>query len=203
MFEKLTHPYKDPDHPDVKLLPAFHGTKKEILDSLFRTGYASLATTDKGYFGKGIYSSHEAEYAHRCYSSVHENGVLILNWLAIFSALPVIGGELPLDSTTKPEVYGEIHGDQYQLEGRGNYANYDAHFIPVGNPNNPKGQGLIYYPCEPKVGHQDHQYTEIVVFEAAACLPRFLIQLQPTLVKAPPKKYEPKKETNQNYKYKN
>lgn len=43
----------------VQFYPAFHGTKSSRLDSICKTGYANLATTDNGFFGKGIYSGSE------------------------------------------------------------------------------------------------------------------------------------------------
>ena len=108
-FEQMSLPYTDPDYPDVKLIPAWHGTKKEILDSIFRIGYSNLSTTDIGYFGKGLYSAYEAEYPYRVYS----NGALILNWLAIFSPLPVINnGEF------KPAKY-DGNGNGIKPERRG------------------------------------------------------------------------------------
>ena len=64
----MTAAYQDKDCPNVKLLPVWHGTKPEILPSLFKTGFASLALVDAGYFGKGIYGAYEAEYSHRVYS---------------------------------------------------------------------------------------------------------------------------------------
>jgi hypothetical protein len=51
--------------------------------------YANLASTDAGFFGKGLYSAHEAAYAHRVYSK----GALIVNWVAIGSAYPVMAGD--------------------------------------------------------------------------------------------------------------
>ena len=68
MYEALAQPYGDPDFPAVKLLPLWHGTDPAIVDSICRVGYANLATTDGGFFGKGLYSAHEAEYAQRVYS---------------------------------------------------------------------------------------------------------------------------------------
>ena len=70
-----------------------------------------------------------------------------------------------------------------KLEEKGSYSNYDAHFVPVvpRNPNNPNED--TYYPTKP---NEPHQYTELVVFQSAACLPRYLVELQPTLPKAVP-----------------
>lgn len=162
---------------------------KSILDSIFQIGYSNLAILDSGYFGKGLYGAHEAEYSYRVYGPGVKgaNGALILNWVAIFSPLPVINnGEFkpPKPSTpTNEQGKPERHGDMCILTGKGNYGNYDGHFVPVvpKNPNNPTES--IYFPCKPD---QKHVYTEVVVFETAACLPRYLVELQPTLVKAVP-----------------
>jgi len=115
------------------------------------------------FFGKGIYGAHEAEYSYRVYAK--EGGALILNWTACFSAYPV------------------IDGDMKKLEGKGNYSNYDAHFVPVvpRDPNDPHEE--VYHPTK---FDQDHQYTELVVFQSAACLPRYLVELQPELPKTIP-----------------
>lgn len=155
-LEKIS--YVDPDHPDVKIIPGWHGTRPEALDSIFKTGYSNLAFTDSGFFGKGLYSAYEAEYSYRVYSK----GALILNWVACFSAFPVIDGDMPL------------------LTGKANYGTYDAHFVPVfpQNPDNPNE--VNYFPCKPG---EKAKYHEIVAFQTAACLPRFLVTLQPTLPK--------------------
>ncbi len=159
----MANSYQDSDYPCVNLLPMWHGTKAAIVDSIFRTGYANLATTDSGFFGKGIYGAHEAKYSYRVYAE--QSGSLILNWTACFSAYPV------------------IDGDMKKLEEKGSYTNYDAYFVPVvlRNPNNPNKD--TYYPTKP---NESHVYTELVVFQSAACLPRYLVELQPTLPKTVP-----------------
>ncbi len=155
-FEDMAKPYTDSDYPSVKLLPLWHGTNPEILPSIFSAGYAILSTVDVGFFGSGIYGAYEAEYSKRVYSS----GALILNWVAVFSAYPV------------------IDGDMNKLKGKGNHQNYDAHFIPVV-PSNPHNQNEVnYFPCKP---NEPHKYTEVVVFESSSCLPRYLVELQSNL----------------------
>ncbi len=158
-FEELAKPYTDNDFPAVKILPLWHGTKRGILDSIFKTGYANLATTDSGYFGKGLYGAYEAEYSYRVYGpgTNGSEGVLILNWVASFSAYPV------------------IDGDMDKLRGGNNYKNYDSHFVPVISLNPNDKNGAAYYPCKP---NQKNVYTEMVVFQSAACLPRYLVTLQ-------------------------
>ena len=69
-----------------------------------------------------------------------------------------------------------------KLGGKGHYGNYDAHFAPVKpqNPLNPNEE--VYHPCAP---NEPATYHELVVFEAAQCLPRYIVELQPNLPKAP------------------
>ena len=41
-LKEMAKPYLDPNYPAVKILPLWHGTRPEILDSIFRAGYAIL-----------------------------------------------------------------------------------------------------------------------------------------------------------------
>lgn len=183
MWEDRARPYIDPSYPNVKLLPLWHGTDPNIIKSIFRTGYANLATTDSGYFGKGLYSTWEAGY-----SKYYYKGTLILNWVSSLSAYPVIAG------------------DMKKLTGKGNYQNYDTHFVPVisytaenvdsfvpeilrnvpvslrNNSENLAKVSDVFLPCAPD---QKPMYTEIVVFEKVQCLPRYLVTLQPSLPRSP------------------
>jgi hypothetical protein len=70
-----------------------------------------------------------------------------------------------------------------KLEGKGNYSNYDAHFIPVVPRDPDNFDEEVYYPTKP---YDKHQYTELVVFASKACLPRYLVELQRTLEKPLP-----------------
>jgi TPR repeat protein/serine/threonine protein kinase len=160
LFEQYSKPYVDPDFPAVKLLPLWHGTKPEVLASLFTTGYANLATTDSGYFGKGIYGAWEAEYSQRVYSK----GALILNWAAVFSPFPVIFSDM---------------GRLRLSENKANYGNYDAHFVPVF-PASKNPHEMVYYACK---SGQAPKYTEVVVFQSAGFLPRYRIHLEKTDIK--------------------
>jgi len=164
-LERWAASYQDTDYPNVKIVPVWHGTSKAICESIFKTGFANLATTDSGFYGKGIYGAHEAEYSYNTYAKKHgTNAALLMNWIATYSAYPVIDGDMKkfvvIDSMTKKEI------------STGNYGNYDAHFIPVA-------------PHQPCKVNQDHINTEIVTFEEAACLPRYVVELQKTLLMSP------------------
>ena len=164
LFEKMSAPYTDPDCPDVKLMPVWHGTKREYLDSIFQVGYSNLAKVDVGYFGRGLYSAYEAKYAYEVYVENQYNGALILNWVAIFSPLPVINnGEFkPYKAATATKPWKpERHGDMCFLTGKANNGKYDAHFVPVVQKS---ANSFDYVPCKED---QRPTYTEIVVFESA------------------------------------
>jgi len=161
----LAAAYPDPRCSDVKLLPLFHSTSKSALTTIPQTGLWAFGDKDDGYFGRGIYGTPEAEYAFRVYGIPYydKEAVLLLNWVAISSPYPV------------------IDGDMEKLRGRAAHDNYDGHFIPVvpsDDPENPLG----YFPC--KV-NGEHKYTEVVVFQAAACLPRYVIELREVSSPAP------------------
>ena len=177
-FAAMTGPYQDPVFPHVKIIPVWHGTKAAIVTSIAKTGFANLATTDAGFFGKGLYSSYEAEYAYRAYGpgQLGAGGALMINWIACYSPYPVVGYRVSGYTGPIPDS-----GDMLKLSEKGNYGNYDAHFVPVrpatSNPNE-----LNYYPCRPE---EAATYHELVVFEKTQVLPRYIVELQPSLPAAP------------------
>lgn len=153
-IEALAAEYQDRDNPHVRMLPMWHGTSREAIDSICEVGFANLASTDSGYFGKGLYATLEPEYAHRVYSK--DKGILLLCWVHWFSAYPV------------------IHGDRERLAGGGNYRNYDSHFVPVvGRSNNEWEKSFV--PCMPG---QRPRYHEMVVFSSAQILPRYILEVE-------------------------
>ncbi len=180
ILERMAAPYKDPNHPHLNLLPMWHATDAAILPSLFETGFATLGLVDAGYFGRGIYSAGEARYSYSVYGKMVEGkgkeAALLMNWVASYSAYPVIDA----DGTNR---------EMQSLEGKGNHANHDAHFVPV-RPNNPKNpKESVFFPCQPG---QAYTYTELVVFDKAHCLPRYVVELQSDLLKTPQEREEAK-----------
>ncbi len=164
LLETLAQPHQDTHNPHVKLVPMWHATNAKILSDLFETGFANLAMVDRGFFGKGIYSAGEARYSQTVYGKMYATPALLMNWVASYSAYPV------------------IDGDMEKLQGGANLGNHDAHFIPV-RPLNPKDPNeSVFYPC--RVGEKA-TYTEMVVFQSAQCLPRYVVELQSDLLKAP------------------
>ncbi len=49
-----------PEEEKVKVVPLWHGTKASVAPKICAGGFAALATTDDGYFGRGIYFTNAA-----------------------------------------------------------------------------------------------------------------------------------------------
>ena len=161
-LQKFAEPHADATVPNVMILPLWHGTTEAVSEHIFNTGYGIFNSnnpefvTDDGFFGRGIYTAHEAEYAYRCYAQKHgDKGVLLLSWVSLFEAYPIVHGDMP-------KVQGKPIG----------YDHCDAHFIPVRSNQHPNT--VLYYPCD--FGEKSH-YTEVVVFNPAQCLPRYRVKL--------------------------
>lgn len=152
--------------PHVNFLPLWHGTQTNKVESICKTGFASLAMTDTGFFGNGIYSTNAAEYAWRVYS---KGGPLLINWVACYSAYPFIAGD--------------------NVENGSERRKYDGYFIPVAprNPNNPNE--VNYDACKPD---QKYTYVEMMVSDPASCHPTFVVELQKdTLTSLEDKTFQP------------
>jgi TPR repeat protein len=155
-FELLTLPHRNENYPDVKFLKGWHGTRPEVAGSIFETGYVNLAKLDSGFFGKGIYLTPEVNYAVK-----YAQGALILNDVAAFAVYPV------------------IFEDMQRLYGAPNYRNHDTHFVLVV-PRTIHANEVNFDAI--RVG-QVPSYTEIVSFQSASVLPRYLVTLQSLAIK--------------------
>lgn len=166
----LAMPYANPNYPHVHFLPLWHGTNEMVANHIFKGGYGIFTAntpgivTDDGFFGKGVYSAHEAEYTFRCYAQQHgDDAVLLLNWVSFYHVYPVIDGDMP-------KIRGKIGG----------YAQCDIHYIPIRSNHHPHTD--VYYPCKPG---DVPQYTELVVFNEAQCLPRYKVKVKKRSIQAP------------------
>jgi serine/threonine protein kinase len=155
----LAEDYVDENYPDVKLIPLWHGTQNtDDIHSILSTGYAPFGDTDDAYFGKGIYMAHEAHYASRY---AFPDGRLILNWVASYSSYPIISDDF--DPIAK------------KLRLRIPAGKYDSHFVPVVSQNPQDPDCMDYIPtC---IG-EEQQNIEMIVFEKAHILPRYVVTLQ-------------------------
>jgi len=135
---------------NITIVPVFHGTQELLVDEICETGFANLAKTDPGYFGKGIYSTPQGEYAARVYG----NGACILSFVSVLNAFPIIFADMP------------------SLLGGGSYANCDIHFAPVVPKRPNKKDENVYEAIKIT---EIPVYDELVVFQDSQIIPRFVI----------------------------
>jgi len=143
------------------VIPAWHATKggQTVIDSICSTGFASLATTDGGFFAKGIYVTPNAEYSARVYGTdFKKNGCIILCYVVVANVFPVIAEDMPF------------------LMGSSKYANCDAHYAPVV-PNDPSNKNEVIYNAM-SVHDSDPTYDEIVIFSATQIIPRYVVHFK-------------------------
>ncbi|MDN3506792.1 MAG: hypothetical protein P0S96_06145 [Simkaniaceae bacterium] len=160
---------------NVKILPLWHGTSKEISDSICDTGFlhfgkhsffnttaqkGAFASTDPGYFGSGKYFTTSARYAQ-----MYNPRFLILSWVSTQDPFPVVNDCPHPGKGTDMGIFGT---------GRSGYQHYKAHYIPVANTRPDFPGSMEYYPC---ASGQKPEWDELVVFEKAQALPRYLVEL--------------------------
>ena len=180
---------KTPEHfHRVKVVPMFHGTKQDLLASIFSGSLAALSTTDAGFFGQGIYHSSSARYSHKyaqydAPGKPSREGALLVNWVCFSSPYPVIHHPDVRDDAhwetlsdrdhLKKRHWRYLVGRPGAIEGK-----YDAHYALVV-PKNPHYSGeMNFFPC--KKG-QKPTYNELVTFFPGQVLPRYLVTLTPDL----------------------
>lgn len=157
----------------VKILPFWHGTSQPIVNSIKESGFTYFGkhhllhpgaspglfpSTDKGYFGSGIY------FAEGPFYSLLYGKQLILSMVAMTEPYPVI--------SDRPDA--QHCQDMRTLGGGGAFQTYNAHYIPVvsANPENPSC--VEYYPC---YFNQKPMCAEIVVFNDSQALACFHVTL--------------------------
>lgn len=163
----------------AKIVWGFHGTKGKALHSICSTNFDNLAKTDGGYFGKGIYQTSSAEYAYRyAQKEVFSNdGILLMSCISFVSAYPIIHHpDIENDAQWNKIEYSEAAKKKHWRYhcGGPKFENYDAHYVLVTSEDD---IGLTYLPIRK---NQKYDYDEIVVFNSAQILPRYVITLQPT-----------------------
>ena len=163
MSNELTATYNDEDYEHIHFAPLWHATGQDAVNGIIKSGLVHLrlgdGATDGGYFGKGYYFTPDAKYAYEVYGRLKHAPALLLFWTAYRSAYPV------------------IDGDMSKLHGKPKYENYDAHYVPV-KPNSDDPKEKKFYPCS---SNEDHQYTEVVLFDTSQSLPKYVITLKPSV----------------------
>jgi len=94
----------------------------------------------------------QADYSARCYGK----GVMFLCYISTINPYPVVKTNMT------------------KLKGKGNYSNYDSHFVPVISSTGKTNYNTsIYFPVKDD-GSEEPQYDEIVVFQDSQIIPRYI-----------------------------
>jgi hypothetical protein len=132
------------------------------LPKLLSNGFAALSKLDNGWFGAAMYFTSSAEYAAKYTNS---NGCLIMCYVVSLNPFPVITDDAPPGTSSS----------DFSFYGRGNYSNYQCHYIPVAPGNDDTSCAF----CPPPNGVQDARYDELAVFQQADILPQVVVHLKP------------------------
>eukprot|EP01130_Rhizamoeba_saxonica_P005313 TRINITY_DN2133_c0_g1_i1.p1 TRINITY_DN2133_c0_g1~~TRINITY_DN2133_c0_g1_i1.p1 ORF type:complete len:986 (+),score=189.66 TRINITY_DN2133_c0_g1_i1:57-2960(+) len=130
---------------DIPIIPVVHGTKKSAVWKICSNGFSSLAKTDAGLYGRGIYFSSNAGYASK-FSENNEHCFIV--------SMVIPGNVYPV--TEHPNKLKS-------LKGLPNKVGYQSHYVRV----NKKGY--------PSSNMDDNIFDEIVVFQESQVLPIYVI----------------------------
>lgn len=155
---------------DVSVVRVWHGCKREIAPELISNGFAALGQLDHGWFGKAIYFTSSAEYAMKYTNS---SGCLIMCYVIVLNPFPVISDDAPLI----------IPSRDFRFYGRGNYLNYQCHYIPVA----PAFEGTLKNFRPPANGVEHASFDEFAIFQQSDILTHAVVYLKPgTDTSSPP-----------------
>ena len=145
----------------VPVVRVWHGCSRKTVPKLLSDGFAALSKLDKGWFGTAMYFTSSAKYAAEYIGS---NGCLIMCYVALLNPFPVIADDAPPGTSSK----------NFRFYGRGNYANYQCHYVPVAPVDEMR---CDYRP--PPSGVEDASYDELAIFQQADILPQVVVHLKP------------------------
>eukprot|EP01124_Arcella_intermedia_P020130 TRINITY_DN2764_c0_g2_i2.p1 TRINITY_DN2764_c0_g2~~TRINITY_DN2764_c0_g2_i2.p1 ORF type:complete len:213 (+),score=45.52 TRINITY_DN2764_c0_g2_i2:2-640(+) len=145
----------------VSVIPMLHGTSTDTAWKVVQTGFATVATLDAGWYGRGIYFTSHVDYA-KYYSGMAsqapEKRCIILVMVVAGNSYPVT--ERPvLGNPMQPQPETSLFGKQVHSTG------YQSHFVTVD-----KGTGLATDPIK------DQVYDELVVFNDYQAVPMFVLE---------------------------
>jgi hypothetical protein len=140
----------------------WHGCKRSIVSQLVSDGFAALGKLDNGWFGKAMYFTSSAEYA---INYTDPTGCLIMCYVALLNPFPVITDDAPPTGSSR----------SFRFYGRGNYSNYQCHYIPVAPVTAETSSNFR----PPSSGVQDASFDEFAIFQQSDILPQVIVHLKP------------------------
>jgi len=117
---------------NVPIIPALHGTDKDVGMSIASKGFSAIASLDEGFYGKGIYFTSYGHYAVPYFIS-KKNPVLLISLCVFGNAYPVI------EAADSPNTF----------LGKPIKSGYQSHFVLTDSQGKPVltdqlGVGLEY-----------------------------------------------------------
>lgn len=176
VLDRLSQHYQRVSQNDkIKIVPTWVGVSRTKLEALCKAGFADLRQLDKGYFGAGIYSTLQADYA-RIYAEGLVGGsplpptaegehCLLFCWIAVGNVYPI---SRDIDYNPGNHFSDFFHKDN----GLALKPGFDSHcacvFLDEKKMLQAAKYDLVKEHFEP---HLEHLVDEIVVKESAQILP--------------------------------
>jgi len=149
-YEEISHSFLWNKSIDIPILPVCHGTDHYIAEKISQTGFATLSTTDAGYYGRGIYFSTHSQYTFPYYMS-RDNPSLLISYIIPGNPYPVI----------------EHHQKKGNLVGQALKAGFNSHYVLCNKDGNVISQIDDL--------DQDSIYNEFVISQESQIVPAFII----------------------------
>lgn len=136
------------------------GTSRETAWKIVKSGFATVATIDEGYFGKGIYFTSDVNYA-KYYAELAAGKSRPRGKQCLILSVVIPGNIYPVTEDHK--------GPDSLLSKPCKGVGYQSHFTNVHSTRD----GNFGCVCNPP---QPDNYDELVVFQDAQALPLFIIE---------------------------
>jgi len=146
-------------------VPGILGTSEAGGYGIINNGFGVVATTDYGYYGRGIYFTDKMDYAAQYAKKKREFGKIFV------ISLVTLGNPFPV--TEHPNSAGGLNGKPCRK-------GYQSHFTVVD-----KTKISTAFPVEGEI-NQTQTAMEYVAFEGSQALPLFLIYYQDDRSLSPP-----------------
>jgi len=178
-FEEYAKQHKWNQSSQMNIIPMFQGTSEEAVWSIVENGFATVATLDAGYFGKGIYFSSDLTYSIKYANPQNPKGKVIIVALTIpGNAYPITEHPFLIDSHGEVLMKTDSEGKSMRLHNpdgfyeHGPQSGFQAHYTIVEKHNIRKA-----FPIKTSIDVTNHA-DELVVFQDAQTLPVFVLYVQ-------------------------
>lgn len=174
--------YEMNDGRRTPVVPMVQGTSENAAVSILSSGFGITATTDQGYYGRGIYFTSSMKYAAKYATPKAGFGkVFLITAVAPGNVYPVTEPAVLLDVEAKFDRErgartnakdGSLLNIPYSLLGKACQAGYQSHYVIVDDKGQPARR-----PAEKDATDTflREAADELVVFDTSQALPMFLV----------------------------